>query len=816
MNKIQNKFKPLKKNINKAKESVYFKAKFIYKKYHDLLPIEENTIIFQSYDGTTISGNPYYILKEICTNSAYSHIKPYVVSTWKNYNGNVDFLKEKGFENVTVLKIHSKEYCRVLAQAKYLVNNSTFAPYYYKKEGQIYLNTWHGTPLKNLGRKIHDAPHEIGNTQRNFLSADYLLYPNKFTFEHMRDDYMLTKFYTGQYVISGYPRNSIFFDKESADRIREELDIQDKQIVVYMPTWRGNLNNRKSDKQYVYMMHTLYEISNKLPKNMILYVKTHSLASSRINYSEFKNIKPFPNNYETYEFLNIADCLITDYSSVFFDFANTGKKIILYGYDKNEYVKDKGMYLNFEELPFSLVDNSQELLNELLDLKNYKNYDEFKNIYTRYDSINSAKEIADLLINSNKSENMEIIDGKKYHNSNPNIMIFGGNIAKNGITTALKGLINNVDVENYNYILTFYKGKVEQNKYTINDFHNIDYMPIQGQKNFTYFESLCQYLYFRWNIKGPIIKNVIKNIYEGEYLRLFPNIHFDYAIHFSGYEQHIIHLIKYMKDAKKIIYIHNDMKKEEQTKQNVNSKIYKKAIEEYDNVVCIRESSKKEILEFADKLDPDKVVIAHNINNIEEIKRKAALPLKFDYNTYCNISFEKLNEIVYDNTKEKFLNIGRYSPEKGQIRLIEAFLEYEKNNPNSYLIIVGGDGIAFKEIRNMVDNLESDKVILIKLLSNPYPILINSDLFILSSFYEGLPMTIMEALILDKTVISTNIPGPSEFLSRGYGHLVEDSKEGLLKGMCDFKKGEITTSKKFDAKTFNDNSIKEFNALLKK
>lgn len=815
MTNLSERFKPVKKNIDKAKKSIYYKAKFIYTKYHDKLPIEENTILFQSYDGSNISGNPYYILKEICSDSKYSHIKPYVVSTWKNYNSNVKFLQEKGFDSATVLKIHSKQYCKVLAQAKYLVNNSTFAPYYYRKEGQIYLNTWHGTPLKNLGRKIHDAPHEIGNTQRNFLSSDYLLYPNKFTFEHMRNDYMLTKYYCGKYIISGYPRNSIFFDKESADRVREELELQDKQIVVYMPTWRGNLNNRKSDKQYIYMMHTLYEISNKLPKNMILYVKAHSLASSRIRYSEFTNVKPFPSNYETYEFLNAADCLITDYSSVFFDYANTGKKIILYGYDKDEYLEDKGMYLNFDELPFSIANNPNQLLNELLDLNSYKNYDKFRSIYTKYDSINSAKEITDFLINSNTTENIKIIDGKKYHNDNPNIMIFGGNIAKNGITTALKGLINNVDVENYNFVLTFYKSRVERNKYTINDFQAIDYMPIQGQKNFTYFESLCQYLYFRWNINGPITKKAIKKIYECEYQRLFPNIHFDYSIHFSGYEQHIIHLIKYMNNTKKIIYVHNDLKKEEQTKKNVNSKIYKRAIENYDNIVCIRESSKKEILEFADNLDPDKIVIAHNINNIEEIKHNASSPIEFDYNTYCNISFNELNEIVYNNKKQKFINIGRYSPEKGQIRLIEAFLEYEKTNPDSYLIIVGGDGIAFKEIKDFVDSLDSNKVILIKLLSNPYPILMNSDLFILSSFYEGLPMTIMEALILDKMIISTNIPGPSEFLSQGYGYLVENSKEGLLKGMYDFKNGKIPEPKKFDAKAFNDNAIKEFYALLK-
>lgn len=91
-----------------------------------------------------------------------------------------------------------------------------------------------------------------------------------------------------------------------------------------------------------------------------------------------------------------------------------------------------------------------------------------------------------------------------------------------------------------------------------------------------------------------------------------------------------------------------------------------------------------------------------------------------------------------------------------------------------------------------------------------------SDVFILSSYYEGLPMTIMEALILEKKVISTKIPGPKEFLEKGgYGYLVEDSKDGILQGMNDFKAGKLDNLNNFDANEFNENALKEFEKILK-
>lgn len=801
------------RNIERFFKSRFFRARFIYTKYYEKLSINENEILLQSYDGSSISGNVYYILLELCKNKKYSNFKIYVVANSLQHKSIEDFLKNNGLKDIEVIEIHSRKYCKKLVQAKYLINNSTFPTYFIKKEGQIYLNTWHGTPLKAMGRKIKNAPNELGNTQRNFLMADYLLQPNEFTFEHMKEDYMLDNLYKGKYIISGYPRNSAFYDDKLKQKIRKDLELEDKKVIVYMPTWRGSLVNKQNDMQFIYIMHTLYELQNKVNDDTIVYVKLHNYTNSLIDYTVFDKIREFPKEYESYEFLNVADCLITDYSSVFFDFANTGKKVILYAYDKEEYLRDRGLYIDYDTLPFTIVTNTRDLAKEINNVNDYTSYKEFQKEYNSYDNENTAKNVCDYIFNKTNNGNIKVIDASTYCNEKKNVLVFGGALAKNGITTALMGLINNVDKQKYNYILTFYKRRVESNKKTINEFEDISYMPIQGGKNTTITEAICHLLYFRFNLKGKFINNKLKKMYNREIKRIYPNLKFDYVIHYSGYERQILHLFEQM-DAKRILYIHNDMKKETKTKTNIHIKSFKKALKNYDKIVVVRESSKNEIIEYYPKIDNNKVVVAHNLNNIEVIKERAKKDIEFDKDTYCNIKIDELKEILSNKKAKKFINIARFSPEKGIDRLIMSFLKYEKDNPDSYLIIIGGYGKEFNKINNMILESNNKNIIIIKSISNPYPILDKCDVFVLSSYYEGLPMTIMEALILGKKVISTNIPGPKEFLGQGYGYLVDNSEDGLLEGFKAFKENKLNNLQQFNAEEFNEKALKEFEKVL--
>ena len=115
------------------------------------------------------------------------------------------------------MKRNSKQYLKWLATSKYLINNSTFQSFFIPKNDQIYINTWHGTPLKRMGFDIPGNPAHSQNVVRNFLSADYLLSPNDHTTKILLDSYKLNGLYNGEIIQEGYPRIDLTYHKDSKD-----------------------------------------------------------------------------------------------------------------------------------------------------------------------------------------------------------------------------------------------------------------------------------------------------------------------------------------------------------------------------------------------------------------------------------------------------------------------------------------------------------------------------------------------------------------------------------------------------------------------
>ena len=117
----------------------------------------------------------------------------------------------------------TRQYFKTIASAKYLINDNTFLPFFIKRDEQVYLNTWHGTPLKTLGKRINNDYHNIGNPIKNFVVSDYLLYPNEFTKEHMIEDYMLKGIANNKIMLCGYPRNEVFL-RDDMQEVKEKKD----------------------------------------------------------------------------------------------------------------------------------------------------------------------------------------------------------------------------------------------------------------------------------------------------------------------------------------------------------------------------------------------------------------------------------------------------------------------------------------------------------------------------------------------------------------------------------------------------------------
>ena len=153
--------------------------------------VNDRVILLQSQHGSNLNGNIFYLAKEIKQYSDYQDFKTYVVYAKGKKEVFQKMLKHYKLNNLELVRLQSKKYYQLCAEAKYLINDTSFYPFFIKKDEQVVLNTWHGTPLKCLGKKDNGGYHSMGNIQRNFVFSDYLLYPNEYMKEHMIEDYML-------------------------------------------------------------------------------------------------------------------------------------------------------------------------------------------------------------------------------------------------------------------------------------------------------------------------------------------------------------------------------------------------------------------------------------------------------------------------------------------------------------------------------------------------------------------------------------------------------------------------------------------------
>ena len=358
-------------------------------KIRNMTSVQENKLFFESFSGNSFQGNVYYIFKAIFHDKRFSEYHFIIAS--KNPDELRSWLENKNLfdKRVTIVEYLSESYIILLYSAKYLVNNVSFPMAFVKKDEQFYVNTWHGTPLKCIGVRTGQNPLIVQNMQRDFLCCDYLLSPNPATTEVLLRDFNLFAYTPADIQSTGYPRNEIFFDDKFRKNERKKLGIESKQVIFYMPTWRDKGN------EHINFSAEMEKLSNKLGDGYIIFLKLHPLDQSEKSMNSA--VRYMPSEYEVYEFLQCCDVLITDYSSVFFDFANTGRKIVLYQFDKDDYYRDRGVYDNIaREISFPVATSISQLAERIQEPT--EEYLRFKNTFCPWDGNNPTKNVVDAIL----------------------------------------------------------------------------------------------------------------------------------------------------------------------------------------------------------------------------------------------------------------------------------------------------------------------------------------------------------------------------------------------------------------------------------
>jgi CDP-glycerol glycerophosphotransferase len=335
-----------------------------------------NAVLFESFQGKVIGDSPYEIYLGL------QDSRPDLQFIW------VTAPATKAPAGATGVPFGSPAYLRALATAKYLVNNSNFPPYFRKAPGQVYLQTWHGTPLKRLGRDIAQnnlTKSYLDTMDREAKAWDYLISPNAFCTQIFPSCFG----YTGEILESGYPRNDKLSTAtaEERQRIRASIGVTDPTVtlVMYAPTWRDYSRTATGNWQSVFYLDENLELPEGFKLIYRGHTNTHE-AHKDGEHSRFIDVTRYPNITDLYL---AADVLITDYSSVMFDYTVTGKPIIFMTPDLERYRTERGFYFDFEaEAPGPILNTQDEVVKALQSLdeisRNYQT--KYRNWQLKFDA----------------------------------------------------------------------------------------------------------------------------------------------------------------------------------------------------------------------------------------------------------------------------------------------------------------------------------------------------------------------------------------------------------------------------------------------
>lgn len=350
------------------------------------LPIEKGVVLFDSFNGKVIGDNPLAIYLEL------QKARPDLKFFWTIRGNN------EAPVGATGVRFETKQWLDLLSTAEYIVANNLLPWYFRKVSGQTYLQTWHGTPLKRLGYDMSSgslSKSYLDTMARDVAAWDYLISPSAFC-----SDVLPRAFgYRGKVLETGYPRNDRLKTHNSVDRqkIRESLGVPDSKtvLILYAPTWRDYTLTVAGHWDLVSFLSPGVTLPGAFQIMFRGHTNTHNVNSAKAA-GKHLDVTKYPDVTDLYI---AADVLITDYSSVMFDFSVTGKPMIFLVPDLDRYQAERGFYFDFVTTsPGPIVASESEVLGILSKLpetsKSFQNaYQDWQQTFNSLEDGNAAKRV---------------------------------------------------------------------------------------------------------------------------------------------------------------------------------------------------------------------------------------------------------------------------------------------------------------------------------------------------------------------------------------------------------------------------------------
>ncbi len=373
----------------------------LYRVMCAVLPVRMTRIVFNSSMGKSYAGNP-------------RHIYEYMVEHGQQEKWEcVWFYEKTPYDipgNAKQIRYGRLRYLYYMATAKGWVFDCRQPEWLVKRKGCFYIQTWHGTPLKKLGLDMDDVfmknEKDISSYQQGFVKNvqtwDYLISQNPFSTETFRRAFAFEK----KMLEIGYPRNDgLFHHNNETDitALKRRMGLpMDRKVILYAPTFRDD--EFSADASYKFQPRLDFaQLQKELADEYALIVKYHYLIMDCVDWSPYQGfVYPFDQSYDIADLFLVADVLITDYSSVMFDYSLLKRPMFFYAYDLDKYRNDlRGFYFDFEaEMPGPISMDTAQLIRDIRGYRaeDYKErYEAFCAKYNPWDDGNaSAKIVAEI------------------------------------------------------------------------------------------------------------------------------------------------------------------------------------------------------------------------------------------------------------------------------------------------------------------------------------------------------------------------------------------------------------------------------------
>lgn len=380
------------KKILRNRRELY---KYLYRRFFMKMKLQENWVMLESFLGKNYADSPKNI---------YEYLQEHYPGKYR-FIWSVTKKSEIPFPHKEV-KRFGLRYCYYLARCKYFVFNMRQPVWMKKREGSVFLETWHGTPLKKLVFDMEEvysaSPLYKYEVYRQAQKWDYLIAANQFSSDVFRSCFMYGK----EMLEYGYPRNDILHApdrEERAAQIRRKLGIPEgKKTILYAPTWRDDEFYGKGQYKFTLKLD-LSKMREELGQEYVILLRTHYFIADSLDIT---GMEDFAWNLSKYDDIAdiylISDICITDYSSVFFDYANLRRPILFYTYDLEKY-RDmlRGFYIDIEkEVPGPLLFTTEEVIGAVKEIdevsRRYEErYDAFYERFCGWEDGHAAEHIAE-------------------------------------------------------------------------------------------------------------------------------------------------------------------------------------------------------------------------------------------------------------------------------------------------------------------------------------------------------------------------------------------------------------------------------------